>query len=108
MGVAMQRIDSRNELSFQSHIQDVERGLPFEVFTRLLEELDVSKSELAELTLGLENEGITPNCSNVANMVAPFIGEPLDTTLNKIIYNCLPVAFVPNSAVVQIYQDLVA
>jgi|GEM_PF-4658729 len=96
MGVAMQRIDSRNELSFQSHIQDVERGLPFEVFTRLLEELDVSKSELAELTLGLENEGITPNCSNVANMVAPFfIGEPLDTTLNKIIYNCLPVAFVP-------------
>ena len=50
MGVAMQRIDSRNELSIQSHIQAVERGLPFEVFTWLLEELDVSKSELAEMS----------------------------------------------------------
>ncbi len=50
MGVAMQRIDSRNELSIQSHIQAGERGLPFEVFTWLLEELDVSKSELAEMS----------------------------------------------------------
>ncbi|MCF8030199.1 MAG: DUF2384 domain-containing protein [Desulfohalobiaceae bacterium] len=37
------------ESSIQSHIQAVERGLPFQVFTRLQEELDLGKSELAEL-----------------------------------------------------------
>lgn len=49
MTEAIQKIDSTNEPSIQRHIQAVERGLPFEVFTRLQEELDLSKSELAEL-----------------------------------------------------------
>lgn len=37
------------EESIHSHIQAVERGLPFGVFTRLQDELGLSKSELAEL-----------------------------------------------------------
>lgn len=49
MAEASQRLDSTDEASIQNHIQAVERGLPFGVFTRLLEELDLSKSELAEL-----------------------------------------------------------
>ncbi|MEF8824242.1 MAG: antitoxin Xre-like helix-turn-helix domain-containing protein [Desulfohalobiaceae bacterium] len=37
------------EESIQGHLQAVERGLPFGVFTRLQNELGLSKSELAEL-----------------------------------------------------------
>jgi putative toxin-antitoxin system antitoxin component (TIGR02293 family) len=49
MPEAMPGVDSTEEASIQSHIRAVERGLPFGVFTRLQEELDVSKSDLAEL-----------------------------------------------------------
>jgi len=49
MTEAIQRVESAEEPSIQSHIRAVERGLPYGVFTRLREELDVRKSELAEL-----------------------------------------------------------
>jgi putative toxin-antitoxin system antitoxin component (TIGR02293 family) len=49
MTEATQRGEPEEEPSIQSHIRAVERGLPFEVFIRLQQELDLNKSELAEL-----------------------------------------------------------
>jgi len=49
MTQAKPRVDSTEDSSIQSHIRAVERGLPFAIFTRLQEELDLNKSELADL-----------------------------------------------------------
>lgn len=49
MGQEAEQVAYSEESSIQSHIQAVERGLPFGVFIRLQDELGLNKSELAEL-----------------------------------------------------------
>jgi len=49
MALSTERIEAPEKESIQNHIQAVEQGLPFELFERLQDELDLSKGELAEL-----------------------------------------------------------